>query len=55
MRIKRIVGRGALNTFLSEKVLEKWSKELNLLIQYVDAPDHGQSVCAYRFAQSPSA
>jgi ubiquinone/menaquinone biosynthesis C-methylase UbiE len=55
MRIKRIVGRGALNTFLSKKVLDKWSKQLNLSIQYVDAPDHGQSVCAYRLAQSPSA
>src|ERR1700680_4292476 len=55
MRTKRIVGRGALNTFLSKKVLDKWSKELNLSIRYVEAPDHTQSVCSYRLAQSPSA
>jgi ubiquinone/menaquinone biosynthesis C-methylase UbiE len=48
-RLKRIAGRGPLNTLLGRKTLDIWSKELNLSIEYVDdAADIGQSVCAYR-------
>lgn len=51
-RIKRLVGRGALIYFLSKKVLEEWSNELNLSLRYVDVHGQGQSVCAYRLAQA---
>jgi ubiquinone/menaquinone biosynthesis C-methylase UbiE len=54
-RCKRILGRGHFNQLLSKKVLNNWSKELNLSIEYVDAAHIGQSVCAYRLAKSLSA
>jgi ubiquinone/menaquinone biosynthesis C-methylase UbiE len=48
-RAKRMVGRGHLNTLLSKKTLDNWSKELNLPIQYLDDDAGiGQSLCAYR-------
>ena len=53
-RFSRIIGRGTLNQLLSKKVLDNWSKELNLSIEYADEAI-GQSVCVYRLAQSPSA
>jgi ubiquinone/menaquinone biosynthesis C-methylase UbiE len=49
-RSKRILGRGHLNQLLSKKVLDHWSEELNLSIEYVEDADLGQSVCAYRLA-----
>jgi ubiquinone/menaquinone biosynthesis C-methylase UbiE len=48
--VARLVGRGELAKFLSKKVLEKWSNELNMSIQYVDVHGEWQSVCAYRLA-----
>jgi ubiquinone/menaquinone biosynthesis C-methylase UbiE len=48
----RIMGNRALNQFLSKKVLDRWAKELNLSIEYMDIADQiGQSVCAFRLAR----
>jgi ubiquinone/menaquinone biosynthesis C-methylase UbiE len=48
-RLKRIMGRGHLNTLLSRKTLDNWSRELNLSIEYVDQTANIlQSVCAFR-------
>jgi ubiquinone/menaquinone biosynthesis C-methylase UbiE len=51
-RSKRMLGRGHLNQLLSKKVLEHWSEELNLSIEYVDDARLGQSVCTYRLTTS---
>ncbi len=46
--VARMLGRGALSQLLSKALLEKWAKDLNLSIEYVEAEGFGQSVCAYR-------
>lgn len=46
----RTLGRSVLNHVLSKSALESWSKRLDLSIDYVDAVELGQSVCAYRHA-----
>ncbi len=54
-RCSRVMGKRVLNQLLSKKMLDSWSRKLNLSIEYVDAAAQiGQSVCAYRLIQSPS-
>ena len=48
-RLGRISGRGVLSKLLSKKVLERWSRDLNLSVEYADEA-LGQSVCVYRLA-----
>jgi ubiquinone/menaquinone biosynthesis C-methylase UbiE len=56
-RFWTLIGRGTFNKLLSKQVLENWSKELNLSIEFIDdaAALIGQSVCTYRSARPPSA
>ena len=49
--LARTAGRGAVGKLLSKETLDKWSKELNLSIEYFEVRDFGQSLCAYRFPQ----
>jgi 2-polyprenyl-3-methyl-5-hydroxy-6-metoxy-1,4-benzoquinol methylase len=51
---RRLRGKDVLNKLLSKEVLNSWSKELDLSIEFLESGDLGSSLCAYRFAQSPS-
>jgi ubiquinone/menaquinone biosynthesis C-methylase UbiE len=53
--LARATGRSTLNKLLSKEVLAQWSKALNLSIDHFEVPDNGQFLCAYRFAEAPSA
>jgi len=49
-RFLKLLGRGARRQLLSKTVLDNWSKELNLSIEFADEAI-GQSVCVYRLKQ----
>ncbi len=51
---RRLRGKDVLNKLLSKEVLNSWSKELNLSVEFLESGDLGSSLCAYRFPQSPS-
>jgi ubiquinone/menaquinone biosynthesis C-methylase UbiE len=49
-RLKRMLGRGkTLTSLLNKQVLNRWAKELNLSITFLDEARVGQSICTFRF------